>query len=761
MTDYSSPLADAAHDYVERGLAIIPLGVRNRSPRAASTTGPTTRAESTCGGARASTRQARRPEVQHRHGVRPGLGGIIAIDLDCHSDDANGLHFLRDWEVEHGKLPETWTQITGSGGKQLFYRVGQDVRNSANGEIGVDVRGNGGYVVLPRRRSTLAASAMGGASVPMTWTWPTPMTVYDFIRAVSNKEARGRLERREDGHPVRDKGEPERDAFLARALVPLARHGARRGCDAHSLAQRDDLPPPAPRRRGGEAHPGSINSKEPGNAERDARNGGITAADIAELESRHGPLHGSRGGLNSNVLARMVMDRNMARIIDGAPAVWTGEHWEFGSHAIGKCCLEIADNAKKADKSEVMSYIMDKAPHVSADNSFDGRHYVQFANCTFDVMDWREVEPKPSMYITNTLPVELDFTIGPNEADTFLDSIADGDADVVAALKEVMGACMCSKRVLSQSPMLIGRAGGASGKASNGKSTYLNWLRQILGTENVSSLDIATLGQRFQAGRVVGKLANLGDDIPDGFLKGDELSMFKKLVTGDAIYTDVKNGDGYEFRPTASMVFSMNAVPRLLGHDRRAICRLAFIPFRNRFAPGLPGYDPNMAAKLAKPEVLKRGAALGLLSLGELIERGGLTPIPDMVAEIEEVKQDNDSVTRWLFEECVTVADVDKRPTATVFNEYFDWCKGAGERNPCSLRTFSSRMCGIQALYDNATEGRQHFSSNRRLYRYQTEEARRKEPQNLRRSAQKRAKVAVFNATVAHQNLYCYRSFRC
>ena len=76
-----------------------------------------------------------------------------------------------------------------------------------------------------------------------------------------------------------------------------------------------------------------------------------------------------------------------------------------------------------------------------------------------------------------------------------------------------------------------------------------------------------------------------------------------------------------------------------------------------------------------------------------------------MVAEIEEVKQDNDSVTRWLFEECVTVADVDKRPTATVFNEYFDWCKGAGERNPCSLRTFSSRMCGIQALYDNATEG--------------------------------------------------------
>ena len=708
MTDYSSPLAEAAHDYVERGLAIIPLGVGKKEPVTKSGLNDWTDNPGQIDVWWGQGEHAgKRGNPSYNIGMACGQvsGGIIAIDLDCHSDEANGLHFLRDWEVEHGKLPETWTQITGSGGKQLFYRAGQDIRNSANGEIGVDVRGNGGYVVLPPSLHPCGDCYEWSISPDDMDVADADDKVYDFIRAVS------KTKKRVDGWNAEKTGIPsEITENRNETLFSLGRSFLSRGTGHDEVAtlirslNATICRPPLPADEV-EKLIGSINSKEPGNAERDARNGGITAADIAELESRHGPLHGSRGGLNSNVLARMVMDRNLARIIDGAPAVWTGEHWEFGSHAIGKCCLEIADNAKKADKSEVMSYIMDKAPHVSADNSFDGRHYVQFANCTFDVMDWREVEPKPSMYITNKLPVELDFTIGPNEADAFLDSIADGDADVVAALKEVMGACMCSKRVLSQSPMLIGRAGGASGKASNGKSTYLNWLRQILGTENVSSLDIATLGQRFQAGRVVGKLANLGDDIPDGFLKGDELSMFKKLVTGDAIYTDVKNGDGYEFRPTASMVFSMNAVPRLSDTTDGIFRRLAFIPFRNRFAPGLPGYDPNMASKLAKPEVLKRGAALGLLSLGELIERGGLTPVPDMVAEIEEVKQDNDSVTRWLFEECVSVADVDKRPTATVFNEYFDWCKGAGERNPCSLRTFSSRMCGIQALYDNATEG--------------------------------------------------------
>lgn len=695
MTDYSSPLAEAAHDYVERGLAIIPLGVGKKEPVTKSGLNDWTDNPGQIDVWWGQGEHAgKRGNPSYNIGMACGQvsGGIIAIDLDCHSDEANGLHFLRDWEVEHGKLPETWTQITGSGGKQLFYRAGQDIRNSANGEIGVDVRGNGGYVVLPPSLHPCGDCYEWSISPDDMDVADADDKVYDFIRAVSKTKKRG------DGWNAEKTGIPsEIKENRNETLFSLGRSFLSRGTGHDEVAtlirslNATICRPPLPADEV-EKLIGSINSKEPGNAERDARNGGVTAADIAELESRHGPLHGSRGGLNSNVLARMVMDRNMARIIDGAPAVWTGEHWEFGSHAIGKCCLEIADNAKKADKSEVMSYIMDKAPHVSADNSFDGRHYIQFKNCTFDVMDWREVEPNPSMYITNKLPVELDFTIGPNEADAFLDGIADGDADVVAALKEVMGACMCSKRVLSQSPMLIGRAGGASGKASNGKSTYLNWLRQILGTENVSSLDIATLGQRFQAGRVVGKLANLGDDIPDGFLKGDELSMFKKLVTGDAIYTDVKNGDGYEFRPTASMVFSMNAVPRLSDTTDGIFRRLAFIPFRKRFAPGLPGFDPNMAAKLAKPEVLKRGAALGLLALGELIERGGLTPIKDMVEEIEEVRQDNDSVVRWLFDCGITGEDLVGRIVADVYDEYRQWCYDSGERNPFARRTWTTRV---------------------------------------------------------------------
>ena len=628
-------------------------------------------------------------------------GGLLVLDFDI-GDSKNGLETLKRWETEHGELPETAEAITGSGGKHYFFRTDRNnIKPTANQELGVDVRCDGSFVVAP-------GSIHPNGNAYEWWCSPWEVevatadgNVLDFLDFVQRNGGDDGTRKDNGKFRLPDKIKSgERDKTLFRYASHLRSIGR---SDEEILStvigvnfQRCDPPMDS---RDINRIVRSACKYEQGGGIGFSQDGAGRTVGAPGKSKQGGSFRTDKGRIITNELAKCIIAGNHARIIDGAPAVWTGRRWEFGTRAINRCVLDHADDAKKQDKSEVVSYIMDKAPCVTSDNAFDGGYYVQFVNATYDVMRDEVVEPTPSMFIIATLPVELDFDVPRNEADDFLESISDGDHATLHAMKEVIGACMCSRRVLSQSPMLIGRAGGASGKASNGKSTYLNWLRAILGTENVSSLDIATLGQRFQAGRVVGKLANLGDDIPDGFLRGDELSMFKKLVTGDAIYTDVKNGEGFEFRPSASMVFSMNAVPRLQDTTDGVFRRLAFVPFRRRFSPGTPGYDPNVAAKLAKPDVLKRGALLGLMALGDLIKRGSLTAIPDMVAEVEEVKQDNDSVTRWIFEECITGDDVNATPTATVFKRYADWCNDSGERNPCSLRTFSSRMTSIQVLY--------------------------------------------------------------
>ena len=52
----------------------------------------------------------------------------------------------------------------------------------------------------------------------------------------------------------------------------------------------------------------------------------------------------------------------------------------------------------------------------------------------------------------------------------------------------------------------------------------------MLGKDNYSAADMGTLGNRFITITLYGMLANIGDDISNGYIA--DASIFKKLVTG-------------------------------------------------------------------------------------------------------------------------------------------------------------------------------------------------------------------------------------
>ena len=77
-------------------------------------------------------------------------GGIVVIDIDI--DENKGVYgdeSLREWEKENGELPETWRAITGRGGYHIYYRSDEKIKNTTNLYPGIDIRGEGGYVVAP------------------------------------------------------------------------------------------------------------------------------------------------------------------------------------------------------------------------------------------------------------------------------------------------------------------------------------------------------------------------------------------------------------------------------------------------------------------------------------------------------------------------------------------------------------------------------------------------------------------------------------
>lgn len=74
-------------------------------------------------------------------------GNLLCIDLDDYKHKGSGQWFA---EIM-GADPETWTQRTGGGGRQMFFRLpdGVSLPNGASEALGVDIRGQGGFAMLP------------------------------------------------------------------------------------------------------------------------------------------------------------------------------------------------------------------------------------------------------------------------------------------------------------------------------------------------------------------------------------------------------------------------------------------------------------------------------------------------------------------------------------------------------------------------------------------------------------------------------------
>ena len=69
-------------------------------------------------------------------------------------DGETGADTLRELEQQHGPLPATVECLTGGGGRHLYFKhPGCAIRNSA-GKLGshLDIRGDGGYVIVPPSR---------------------------------------------------------------------------------------------------------------------------------------------------------------------------------------------------------------------------------------------------------------------------------------------------------------------------------------------------------------------------------------------------------------------------------------------------------------------------------------------------------------------------------------------------------------------------------------------------------------------------------
>ena len=334
---------------------------------------------------------------------------------------------------------------------------------------------------------------------------------------------------------------------------------------------------------------------------------------------------------------------------------------------------------KAAQRTEVLKYL----DVITETGVVSDAKYIGFQNGLYDITTGQIVEYSPTTIITNKIPWEYDPEAYNELADKTLNKLACGDKAIRALLEECIGYCFYRRNELSKAFIL-------TGEKANGKSTFLDMVRNVLGDENCSALDLGELDERFSVATMGGKLANIGDDISDEFMQGKSVAMFKKIVSGNEIKAEIKNDPNIFFlRPYVKLLFSANDIPRMKDKTGAVLRRLVIIPFNARFSKNDPDYDPYILYKLRQPEVMRYLCRIGVEGLKRVIENKAFTTSEKVEKELEDYEVSNNPIL--LFLQDTDISRIENQPTKEVHKAYRVFCLENGF-SEMTLSNFSKEL---------------------------------------------------------------------
>lgn len=350
-----------------------------------------------------------------------------------------------------------------------------------------------------------------------------------------------------------------------------------------------------------------------------------------------------------------------------------------GYRAIEGEMIQLIPHLRDAQRKEVLKYLeLIAEPAKAADANF-----IAFKNGVYDVAHEVMVPPSPDLILTNRIEHNFNPAAYSELMDSTLNKLACQDKDIRALLEECVGYCFYRRNELGKAFIL-------TGDKSNGKSTFLDVVAAILGEDNISTLDIKELGDRFSTSMMFGKLANIADDIGDDFLQGTQVSVFKKVVTGNRIKAERKGQDPFEFSPYVKILASANEIPRMKDKTGAVLRRLVIIPFNATFSKDDPDYRPFIKYDLMQPEALEYMIALGMEGLKRVISNRAFT-VPTLVQEqLDEYEESNNPIIAFLKD--VELSELENEPTSDVYRRYNLFCT-ENSLQAMSAIAFTKQLC--------------------------------------------------------------------
>ena len=347
--------------------------------------------------------------------------------------------------------------------------------------------------------------------------------------------------------------------------------------------------------------------------------------------------------------------------INGQLHIYNNGIYDYAQKTIEAKMIEKIPTLTAQRRTEVMKYL----DLICEDIEQSEANYIAFKNGIYDIVTDTLIPYTPDIILTNRINHNYNDNAYDKLADTTLDKLSCNDNEVRALLEECIGYCFYRRNELGKAFIL-------TGDKANGKSTFLDLIKCILGDSNISALDLRELGDRFSTAMLFGKLANIGDDIGDEFMQGSAVSIFKKIVTGNRVKAEQKGKDPFEFQPYVKLLFSANDMPRMRDKTGAVLRRLVMIPFNATFSKDDEDYDPFIKYKLIKEDSIEYLIQLGVTGLKRVLHNNEFTVSQKVTNAITEYEEENNPIIAFINE--VGADAIVNQPTTEVYLRYSTFC---------------------------------------------------------------------------------------
>jgi putative DNA primase/helicase len=622
-------------------------------------------------------------------GIALVTDGLVVLDFDAKN---GGLKSKKAIETRYSPLPRTRAHRTGGGGEHWIYRNpnSANVRNTVSlaGYSGVDLRANGGYIVVPpsphesgKRYDVLDDSEIA----------PAPGWLMDLAmrKGTRSRQASTESELIPEG---------ERNSRLTSLAGSMRRSGMAQGAIEAALQdvnQRQCSPPLPDSEVSTIAR--SVTRYEPALSPKQPKSGAIVSGfnltDLGNAErlvNRYGDV------------LRYCYERKRW-------LVWNGKVWEWdaGNKVAALAKLAVRDIYHEAGDESDEKKRKDIASHAAKSESdprlagminlaqselgipirltdLDTDHWLfNCLNGTIDLRSGKLLRHRKEDLITVLVPLTYNPDARCDLWMRFLNRITGGNIELISYLQRAVGYSLTGD-TRSQTMFFL------YGLGSNGKSTFITTIRKLTGgygTKANTSLFMAkdrnSGGPSEDLANLQGKRFVMASEIEDG--RRLAVVLIKEMTGGEAIRADRKYEHEIEFQPVHKIWLVGNHKPVITDTTLSIWRRVKLIPFTVTIPD--KEMDPDLSAKLeAELPGILAWAVKGCLEW----QKYGLVEPKAVTNATSDYRHEQDVLGDFIDDCCVLL------PTAAVPKHelkvaYENWCNNTGSQ-PASQKIFRARL---------------------------------------------------------------------